>query len=85
MLNLSNWTILNWSIILRGNLYYKMVQIFQSETTLLQSGASVTMDGVTKWGKHYDKVGQLRAITKQDKSYYKVRQPLLQSGAVTTK
>ena len=62
-----------------------MAQIFQSETTLLQSGASVTMGGVTKWGKHYDKVGQLRAITKQDKSYYKVRQPLLQSGAVTTK
>lgn len=46
-----------------------MVQIFQSETTLLQSGASVTMDGVTKWGKHYDKVGQLRAITKWRKSY----------------
>ena len=47
--------------------YYKVGQ------PLLQTAASIT-----NCGKYYYKVGQLRVITKQGKSYYKLRQVIYQ-------
>ena len=60
--------LLNWFNTKWGSLYCKPGQTLQSEVTLLQNVA-----GITEWGKHYYKLGQVsvqsgtKAIAKSSK------------------
>ena len=75
------------------NCLHRGASALQTRTGLPKWDNCITNLGITRWDNHYYKVGQLHTITKWNESYYKVKQviyykvgqPLLQSGATLLK